>query len=197
MSIIQFLNGKAGSLLSRFQHGVLLLLILLTACDLGVDPGQIRISVIWEEKPPMPLWYWVRVEERDVATEPGRILASAGPDLHVPGAPLEIKLGNVDNGKNRVVIVDTRLHPDPAEPVAYYGLSEPFEIRPGLTPDEPIVIHMNPPKPGVVSPVTVEPEAFASDINWEGTFIKETGAAGARDATLRFTLVGAAAVKSG
>jgi hypothetical protein len=151
--------------------------------------------VTWEETPTVPLWYWVRVEERDVATEPGRILASTGPDLHVPGAPLEVKLGNVDNGKNRVVIVDTRLHPDPAEPVVYYGLSEPFEIRPGLRPDAPIVIHMNPPKPGVVSPITVEPEAFARDVNWEGTFIKETGITGARNTTLRFTLVGAAAVK--
>jgi hypothetical protein len=103
----------------------------LLACGPISEPGSVSMSFSWDETPDQPVWIWLQVEDRssglDVA---GTILSSAGPGEYVPGEGLELKLPEVPNGDDRVVVVEVRSGPTTALPVLYYGLSEPFSMAP-------------------------------------------------------------------
>ena len=59
----------------------------------------------------------------------GSTLASAGPAKYVEGTPLDLTLGKVPNGKNRVVVAEVREGDNSGLPILYFGLSEPFAIN--------------------------------------------------------------------
>jgi hypothetical protein len=110
---------------------VFVLLFGATGCGQGTEPGSLSFSFEWEEEPESDVYIWIRVEERLDIQIPGPILGSDGPALMQPGKPVRLSVSGIENGADRVVVVEVRTGKSPALPITYYGISEPFEIRPG------------------------------------------------------------------
>ena len=51
-------------------------------------------------------------------------------------------MGAVPNGANRVLVVEVRAEADVSLPILYYGLSEPFSIRPGERVDVEVPLEL-------------------------------------------------------
>ena len=104
--------------------------LFLVSC--GQDPGSFSMSFAWDKPPEGKVWFWVRVEERVDATQSGPILASAGPESYEDGESLTLAMGDVANGKNRYVIAEVRDGDNTILPIIYYGISDQFELAPGV-----------------------------------------------------------------
>lgn len=97
------------------------------------EPTRLMVTFGWEAEPTANFWVWVRVEERDDALTPGRILAGQGPVVRRPGEPVEVAFDGLSQGANRVVVVEARHSEDVILPVRWYGLSELLDLGPGPT----------------------------------------------------------------
>jgi hypothetical protein len=105
----------------------------LFGCGTDLNPGSISFSLAWQEPPKDTVWLWLRVEERpDGADVPGGTLSSVGPTEYTHNTPFEATLGEVPNGKNRVLVIEAREGASTALPILYFGFSEPFEMGPGI-----------------------------------------------------------------
>ncbi len=96
-------------------------------------PGSLALVIAWDEEPTEPVWIWARVEERADPSVPGDILASAGPVEWESGAVSNLDLSGVDNGDDRVVVIEVREGPSTTLRVLWFGISEPFSIEAGTT----------------------------------------------------------------
>ncbi len=90
------------------------------------------------------MWLWVRVEERPDVAHAGQILGSDGPEPYTYPAPLKMDIEGIANGDNRVVVVEAREGANPGLPVLFYGVSEPFSLRPGkrVVAEVPMVLQL-------------------------------------------------------
>jgi hypothetical protein len=109
-------------------------LIVLAGCEaLQDNPGRIAFSLSWDEQPDGLVYIWLRIEERAEGPEiSGPTLASAGPAEYENNKPLSLTMGEVSNGKNRVVVVEVRKGSSTELPVLFFGISEPFTLGPGM-----------------------------------------------------------------
>jgi len=119
-----------------FAHIALLAILSLLAgagegCE-AVQPGSFTLSIVWDTPPVSTVQVWTRVEERSDPSQPGRILASAGPEEHRPGGTTILRMPSVASGKQRHVVVEVREGPNPGLRVLYYGISAPFELKAGV-----------------------------------------------------------------
>jgi hypothetical protein len=114
-------------------------LLLLPLCCLsvfvsscGIDPGSFTMSFSWSVTPEGQVWVWARVEERENPTQPGPILASAGPVAYEFGDSVSLDMNDVANGDNRHIIVEVRDGANPNLQILYYGISDVFELVAGM-----------------------------------------------------------------
>ena len=110
---------------------VFLLVLLLLGCGGLAKPGSVAMSLKWDDPPTEPVWVWVQVEERIDPLVAGPILASASPAEYSQSKPFSVELEQIPNGDNRVIVVEVREANNSSLAVLYYGVSEPFSMRPG------------------------------------------------------------------
>ncbi len=130
--------------MSRFWTTAALALVLM-GCSDG-ENGSFSLSFAWDEPPAETVWVWVQVEERTDAAKPGRILASAGPDAFIPQTKTSFALEGVPNGTHRYVVAEVREGANPALPVLYYGISEPFSLAFGKHTKVEVAMALRPPE---------------------------------------------------
>ena len=106
--------------------------VVLLGLSCGQEPGSFTMSFSWKKAPDGQVWVWVRVEERADGTQSGPILASAGPETYIYGDSVTVAMNDVANGKNRYIIAEVRDGANPNLPIMYYGISEPFDLAPGM-----------------------------------------------------------------
>ncbi|MFT7580809.1 MAG: hypothetical protein ACI9MR_002483, partial [Myxococcota bacterium] len=107
------------------------LLFGLLACDPAAMPGQVSAAFEFVDAPDASANYWVFA----------RVTADAGTTTLSAQAPVEWSVGEslafrfegIDNGAGREVRVEFRRSADPAQPMELFGVSAPYELRPGVT----------------------------------------------------------------
>jgi hypothetical protein len=112
--------------------------IIFTAITIGLmsfsctaEQGSFSMTFQWEEPPEGSVWIWVKIEERSDPLQTGAILASAGPAEYSATTGTTLRMPEVPNGSDRIVVVEVRKGPASSLPVLYYGLSESFSLVPG------------------------------------------------------------------
>ena len=144
------LVSDLGFVVQRFKPALtipaLASLLLLSACGSMTEPGTVAMSFSWETPPVGEVWIWVQVEERSEIEQAGPILASVGPAAYTHGEVLALGLGQVPNGKNRVVVVEVREGASEGLPVLFYGLSAAFSVEPGRDTVVDIPLALQPPE---------------------------------------------------
>ena len=128
-------------------------LVFALACLWGLagcadSPGRISVDFEWEGGAPSEsLWLFARIEERAGDLDKvGNPLSFADEQEWQPGQRLQLSFDAVPNGSNLVVVVEARRGPDDrndrANPVLYFGLSQRFELKPGVDENPGLYIRM-------------------------------------------------------
>ena len=119
--------------------------LALSGCS-GDTAGSLSIRFAWGVAPSGPVWVWLTVEERDNVEKPGVVLAADGPTRYVHGEPFDVTLEDIPNGDDRVVIMEVREGEGEGLPIRYYGISEPFSMRPDkkMVVDVPVTLQVPP-----------------------------------------------------
>jgi hypothetical protein len=107
------------------------ILMLVLALGCAEKPGSFTLALTWDPAPEDVVWLELQVQHRPDGQSSGPVLASLEPAPYVPGAPLQLVLPSVPNGSDRVVVIEGREVADLNARPIYYGISEPFSIRPG------------------------------------------------------------------
>ncbi|MCK5687855.1 hypothetical protein KAI87_01235, partial [Myxococcota bacterium] len=119
--------------------------ILFGGCS-AKEQGEFSIHFTWEGGTPdfdTDVYFFARVEERPEGLDfPGRILATNAGEKFVSGMTVDI--GDIPNGKNRVVIAELREGDNTGAQVLYYGMSELFELEAGKTAIIPVFMNISP-----------------------------------------------------
>jgi len=115
----------------RVIDPTLLLGLLSFTCSCQDGPGTVKLRICWERPPEAVVWLWIRVEEREDKSMPGSILRSVNAIEYDHDAPPVVTLDSVPNGEKRVVVVEVRDGKNTDLAIRYYGVSEPFSLKPG------------------------------------------------------------------
>jgi hypothetical protein len=120
-------------LLYKLLYAVMLLgqLVGGTGCDGQSDPGRMSITFEFADAPDPQAVYWVSASVTSGAG--ATTLSAQAPVSWTVGQALSFRFDGVGNGAGREVRVEFRRSPDPAQRVELFGVSGPFDIRPGLT----------------------------------------------------------------
>jgi hypothetical protein len=140
--------------------GAGLALALLLAAGCRDDAAQLDLRLDWPDPPPPGDAFYValRVEERPDLFVSGRTVAEAELQPIEPGQ--RVQLPGIPNGPHRVVVVEIYDGPTVRDALILYGISEPFELRPGASGSLALVLPLTAP-PIHASGFTVVPSASA------------------------------------
>lgn len=109
----------------------ILLLASLSSCSAPLD---VELIFLWPEAPQSherPVWITARIEQRlDARVATGVTLTSAGPVKYREG--FDLRMDRVPYGRDRVVIIEVRRDDSPSSEIAFFGVSERFNLAPDL-----------------------------------------------------------------
>ncbi|MFC1609839.1 kelch repeat-containing protein [Myxococcota bacterium] len=153
----------------------------------AAEPGEISVVFEWTEPPHTHevMYAWVRVEHREPAQPltPGILVATA-PVVQYE-RDIQVKLGEIPNGHNYVVVVDMKEAPHPASRSMYHAASDLFSLRPDKETEVPVQLKLKgaPSPPDVHTPgrVTYRRVPWGSDATGGGPTNTVEGRAGAID----------------
>ncbi len=106
-------------------------LVLLATAACGAEPSRVQVRFEWPDGRPADLGrdasIVLRVEVRSVPFEPGGVLFATEP-LPFGVDDSWFRLPGIPVGSRRTVVVELRRGRDASLPIAFYGISAPFDV---------------------------------------------------------------------